>query len=48
MNAKELAQKYYPKLWNIVRLRVLVAAGKLSKEAYKEITSETYAEKKEE
>lgn len=43
MNVKALAQKYYPKLWDIDRLKALVAAGKLSEADYKEITGEVYA-----
>ncbi len=43
MTAKEMAGEYYPKLWNIERLRALVAAGKLTPEEYMEITGERYA-----
>lgn len=43
MTAFEMAQKYYPELWNIERLRALVAAGKLTPEEYQQITGETYA-----
>lgn len=42
MNVKALAQKYYPSLWDIDRLKVLVAAGKLTEDDYKEITGEEY------
>lgn len=42
MNAKELARKYYPKLWDLDRIKALVVAGKLSETDYKEITGETY------
>ena len=42
MNLKALAQKYYPKLLDIDRLKALVAAGKLTEADYKEITGETY------
>lgn len=42
MNAYELAKKYYPALWNIDRLKKLVAAGKLTEEQFKEITGENY------
>ncbi len=42
MNVKALAQKYYPRLWDIERLKALVAAGKLTEADYKEITGETY------
>ncbi len=43
MTTFEMAQKYYPELWNIERLRALVAAGKLTPEEYQQITGETYA-----
>lgn len=42
MNAYELAKKYYPALWNIYRLKKLVAVGKLTEEQFKEITGEAY------
>lgn len=42
MDVKALAQKYYPKLWDIDRIKALVAAGKLTEADYKEITRETY------
>ena len=45
MDVKGLAIKYYPRLWNINRLKALVAAGKLSEEEYKEITGEIYTTK---
>lgn len=37
----ELAKKYYPALWDIDRLRALVAAGKLTQEQFDEITNNT-------
>lgn len=43
MTAKKMAMEYYPKLWNIERLRALVAARKLTPEEYLEITGEEYA-----
>lgn len=43
MDVKGLATKYYPRLWDIDRLKALVAVGKLSEEDYKEITGEEYA-----
>ena len=43
MDVKGLAQKYYPRLWDIDRLKALVAAGKLSEADYKEITGKSYA-----
>ena len=42
MDVKGLAQKYYPRLWDIDRLKALVAAGKLSEADYKEITCLLY------
>ncbi|MBS6956573.1 MAG: XkdX family protein [Enterocloster asparagiformis] len=42
MDVKALAEKYYPRLWDINRLRTLVAAGKLSETDYQEITGEIY------
>lgn len=44
MNVKDLAKKYYPTYWDINRLNNLVAAGKLSKADYQEITGHTYPE----
>lgn len=32
MNVYELAQKYYPKLWDRARIEALAAAGKLTEE----------------
>ena len=42
MNVFELAQKYYPVLWGIDKLKALVAANKLTAEEYKTITGEDY------
>ncbi|WP_302328023.1 XkdX family protein, partial [Enterocloster lavalensis] len=42
MDVKVLAQKYYPKLWDIDRIKALVVGGKLTEADYKEITGETY------
>lgn len=42
MDVKGLAVKYYPRLWDINRLKALVAAGKLSEADYQEITREVY------
>lgn len=42
MTAFEMAQKYYPVLWNKERLRALVAADKLTPDEYREITGEIY------
>ena len=38
MTVKEMAQKYYPKMWVIDRLNALVKAEKLTKEEFREIT----------
>lgn len=40
MTVKELAEKYYPVLWPLDRLKALVAAGKLTAEEYQAITGE--------
>ena len=42
MSVFEMAQKYYPKLWNIDRLKALMKAGKLTAEEYKKITGTDY------
>lgn len=34
MSVYELAQKYYPRLWDRERLDALLAAGKLTQEEY--------------
>ncbi len=43
MDVKALAIKYYPRLWDIDRLKALVSAGKLSAADYQEITDKEYA-----
>ena len=43
MNVFELAQKYYPTLWPLDRLKTLVAAGKLTADEYQAITGEAYS-----
>ena len=43
MTVFELAQKYYPNLWDKKRLTALVKAGKLTAEQYTEITGEEFA-----
>ena len=40
---KTLAEKYYPRLWGIDRLKALVAAGKLTAEEYQIVTGEAYS-----
>ena len=42
MNVFELAKNYYPALWDIDRLKVLVTANKLTAAEYKQITGEDY------
>ena len=42
MLVKELAEKYYPKLWDIDRLKSLVEAGKLTEAEFEEITGESW------
>lgn len=44
MNVYELAQKYYPKLWDRARIEALAAAGKLTEDQAREITQEPNAE----
>ena len=44
MNVLKMAKKYYPVLWNIGRIKALVAVGKLTQEEYKEVTGEDYSE----
>lgn len=39
---KEKANGYYPTLWSDERLRILVEAGSLTKEEYKEVTGDDY------
>lgn len=34
MSVYELAQKYYPRLWDRERLEALLAAGRLTQEEY--------------
>lgn len=34
MTVYELAQKYYPRLWDRERLKALLAAGRLSQEEF--------------
>ena len=42
LTVKEMAEKYYPRLWSISRLKALVEAGKLSDTEYTEITGCIY------
>lgn len=40
MTVYELAQKYYPRLWDKSRLEALLAAGKLTQEEYDSLVTE--------
>jgi hypothetical protein len=40
MSVLELAQKYYPRLWDAKRLQALRDAGKLTAEEYEQLTGE--------
>lgn len=40
MSVYDLAQKYYPRLWDKSRLEALVQAGRLTEREYLEITGE--------
>ena len=40
MSVYELAQKYYPRLWDRERLEALLAAGRLSQEEFDQLTAE--------
>ena len=42
LTVKEMAEKYYPKLWSITRLKALAEAGKLTEAEYNEITGFVY------
>lgn len=37
MSVYELAQKYYPRLWDKARLEALLAAGRLSQEEFEQL-----------
>ena len=41
---EKMAAKYYPALWSIDALKALVAAGKLTRAAYKRVAGEDYGE----
>ena len=47
MTVKELAAKYYPKLWDIERIKALVTAGKLTSTDFKEITGKKWGDSNE-
>lgn len=40
MTPYEMAQRYYPRLWDKSRLEALVEAGRLTEEEYREIVGE--------
>lgn len=40
MSVYDLAQKYYPRLWDKSRLEALLEAGRLTAAEYREITGE--------
>ena len=40
MSVYELAQKYYPRLWDRKRLEALLAAGRLSQEEFDRLVAE--------
>nr|DAR36378.1 MAG TPA: Protein of unknown function (DUF2680) [Caudoviricetes sp.] len=40
MTVDEMAQTYYPRLWNKSRLEALLAAGKLTQEEYDSLVTE--------
>ena len=42
MSIKEIAKKYYPRLWGLDRLTALVEAGKLTKKEFKAITGKEW------
>ena len=44
MTVFEMAQKYYPRLWDEDRLRQLVQAGKLTEEETQEIMQDVNSE----
>lgn len=39
MTVYEMAQKYYPRLWDKERLEALVAAGRLTQEEYDKLVT---------
>lgn len=40
MTVYEMAQKYYPRLWDKSRLEALLAAGKLTQEEFDSLVTE--------
>lgn len=43
MSTFEMAKKYFPRLWDKDRLRMLTEAGKLTAEEYAELTGEEFS-----
>lgn len=41
MTVYEMAQKYYPRLWDRERLEALLAAGRLSQEEFDRLVTST-------
>ena len=41
MTVYEMAQKYYPRLWDRERLEALLAAGRLSQEEFDSLVTST-------
>lgn len=42
MTVYEMAEHYYPTMWDKSRLKALVEAGKLTADEYRSITGEKY------
>lgn len=42
LSVKELAKKYYPRLWDDERLKLLVERGQMTEEEYAEVTGKEY------
>ena len=42
LSVTEMAEKYYPRLWSVNRLKALVEAGKMGEADYNRITGFVY------
>lgn len=42
LSVTEMAEKYYPRLWSVNRLKALVEAGKMDEADYNRITGFVY------
>lgn len=42
MSVFEMAQTYYPRLWDKSRLAALVEAGRMTEKEYRSVTGEPY------